>query len=290
MVGPAHGPALTRREVLAALRLLRSTDPRRARAAQPIFRVPVALRPAVLVPALLVSLAAVVWGGCGPRASVRHPIARFPSGEGGNAQPATEEASTSAGGTSEAVGVPRHPEVVGRPIHMTLYHVAAEPCPDAPQVPMPRCGGGSIGSVSVAFKKSAAMQGTSRLCDGRVVGVQKTNPLCFVVVDPAYPWGLTASGRAATPFRSIAVDPKLFPLGAWYYVPELDGVTLPSPNAGLRHDGCVRADDRGGAVEGDHVDFFVGPRESMGPFVKLIEGPMTMAKGDGICSGDEAFH
>jgi 3D (Asp-Asp-Asp) domain-containing protein len=143
--------------------------------------------------------------------------------------------------------------------------------------------------VSSAFKKSAAMQGTSKLCDGRVVGVQKTNPLCFVVVAPQFPWGMTASGRPATPFRSIAVDPSVFPLGRWYYVAALDGLTLPAPHAGAKHDGCVRADDTGGAVKGNDVDLFVGPKDAMTPLVPLLDTPLTMAPGDSVCGGNESF-
>jgi 3D (Asp-Asp-Asp) domain-containing protein len=138
--------------------------------------------------------------------------------------------------------------------------------------------------VSHHFQKSAAMQGSAKLCDGRVVGVQKVNPLCFVVVGAEFPWGITASGRPATPFRSIAIDPKTFTMGRWYYVPELDGLELPSPAAGKKHDGCVRADDVGGAVKGDLVDFFVGEHSAVDALkTKLSEAVVHIADGEGIC-------
>jgi hypothetical protein len=38
------------------------------------------------------------------------------------------------------------------------------------------------------------------------------------------------------------------------YVPELVGVLLPD---GTRHDGCLRADDMGGAIKEHKLDFFV---------------------------------
>ena len=168
---------------------------------------------------------------------------------------------------------------------MTLYHIAAQKCPDPGQVPLPRCGGGSIAMVSLGFKKSAAMQGSAKLCDGRVVGVQKVNPLCFVVVGAEFPWGITASGRPATPFRSLAVDPKTFAMGRWYYVPELDGVILPAPAAGKVHDGCVRADDVGGAVKNEMVDFFVGEHSAVDVLKgKLSEAVVHLADGESLCS------
>lgn len=182
------------------------------------------------------------------------------------------------------------PNVAGRPIKMTMYHVATEPCPDPPQATIPRCGGGVLASVSHAFRKSVTMQGTGKLCDGRLIGVQKVNPLCFVVVDPKYPWGLTASGHPATPFRSIGVDPKDLPYGHWYYVRELDGVTLPFPDEGKKHDGCVRADDTGNGIGENHVDLFVGPKSAMTPeLVKIVQLPVTLAPGAGICKGKDEF-
>ena len=55
-------------------------------------------------------------------------------------------------------------------------------------------------------------------------------------------------------FRSVAVDPRLVPMGEPLYIPEFDGVVLPS---GKVHDGCVRADDTGGNIKKKKMDFFV---------------------------------
>ena len=63
---------------------------------------------------------------------------------------------------------------------------------------------------------------------------------------PAY--GITASGRRATPYVSMAVDPSVIPLGAELLVDYGDG-------AGLRR---YRAEDTGGAVKGNHIDLCVG--------------------------------
>ena len=52
----------------------------------------------------------------------------------------------------------------------------------------------------------------------------------------------------------IAVDPRLVPIGSPVYVPEIVGLQLPD---GTRHDGCLRADDQGGAIKNKKLDFFV---------------------------------
>ena len=57
--------------------------------------------------------------------------------------------------------------------------------------------------------------------------------------------GITASGRQAEPYRTIAVPPEI-PLGAKVFVSYPDG-----------HIQEYRADDRGGAIQGAHVDICV---------------------------------
>jgi len=57
--------------------------------------------------------------------------------------------------------------------------------------------------------------------------------------DPYY--GYTASGTKVTEGRTIAVDPKLIPLGWWVYI---DGI------------GFRRAEDTGGAIKGKTIDVY----------------------------------
>lgn len=59
--------------------------------------------------------------------------------------------------------------------------------------------------------------------------------------------GVTASGRAAVPYYTIAVDPSVIPLGTVVYLDYGDGVL---------HE--ARADDTGGAVVGHKLDLCVG--------------------------------
>lgn len=61
---------------------------------------------------------------------------------------------------------------------------------------------------------------------------------------PAY--GITASGRKAEPYVSVAVDPFFIPLGSTVYIDYGDGVL---------HE--YRADDTGSGVSGAHIDLCV---------------------------------
>lgn len=61
---------------------------------------------------------------------------------------------------------------------------------------------------------------------------------------PAY--GITASGREAVPYYSVAVDPCLIELGSTLYLDFGDGKLVE-----------CRADDTGAAVNGAHIDYCV---------------------------------
>ena len=63
-------------------------------------------------------------------------------------------------------------------------------------------------------------------------------------------YGITASGRKATPYVSVAVDPDVIPLGSDVLVDYGDGEIH-----------YYRADDTGGAVKGNHIDLCVGSHQ-----------------------------
>lgn len=158
---------------------------------------------------------------------------------------------------------------------LTLYYLAEQTCGDPGEVDVPTCDGGSLVRASKHFLDAAKMQGSARLCDGRVINIKRLHPACFAAIGAAYPWGATASGRPAEPYRSIAVDPAVLTLGRWYYAPELDGLELPALGPSMpatKHDGCVRADDRGGGVHGAHVDWFVGTHSAVSALAGFAAG------------------
>ena len=102
--------------------------------------------------------------------------------------------------------------------------------------------------------------GNGRLPDGRTLVVAGA---CACARSPCFrdetqnPWGTGAGDRPLIPFRSVAVDRTVVPIGTRLYIEELDGIAFPGAALAL-HDGCVTADDTGGRIVGAKLDFFVG--------------------------------
>lgn len=121
-----------------------------------------------------------------------------------------------------------------------------------------------IGRFPSAFVFELKLEGSGVLADGRVLNYDgECNygmGTCFKTLAlDEHPLGAGVQGRKLEPFRSIAVDPRYIPIGATVYVPELVGVLLPD---GTHHDGCLRADDMGGAIKQHKLDFFVESYEN----------------------------
>ncbi len=124
-----------------------------------------------------------------------------------------------------------------------------------------------LAMVPAAFERSLSIEGTGRLEDGRVVNYTgscscPTSP-CYHFVDDEHPWGSGTGSRPLVPFRSIAIDRDVLTTGNKYYVVELDGVLMPGDGTvgGFVHDGCVSADDTGGSIDDNHIDFFAADRD-----------------------------
>ena len=116
-----------------------------------------------------------------------------------------------------------------------------------------------IGAYSYKFAWHLRMEGSGLLLDGRVLNTHGNCKFglgkCFETLDvDRHPFGRGAGRRPLVPFKSVAVDPTLIPIGEPLYIPELDGIMLPD---GSIHDGCVRADDTGGGIKKRKMDFFV---------------------------------
>lgn len=114
-------------------------------------------------------------------------------------------------------------------------------------------------TATKSFVEELKMEGAGWLADGRIVNwagrCRYGEGTCFTILDPKrYPFGMGAAHRPLVPWRSVAVDRKLIPIGDTLYVPEFDGMLLPD---GSRHDGCLRADDVGGAINRRKIDFYV---------------------------------
>ncbi len=146
---------------------------------------------------------------------------------------------------------------------LTYYWVTAEAdAKGAPDTKVYDRSCAPLATVPATFATDLAIAGTGRLRDGRLLQVngECTCPRspCFKVLANSR-WGLGAENRPLVPFRSIAVDRGLIAIGTSLWIEELAGVDMPGLFPEL-HDGCVVADDIGGAIEGAHVDWFVGKR------------------------------
>jgi len=112
-----------------------------------------------------------------------------------------------------------------------------------------------LARVSRQYYARLRMEGSGRLRDGRVLSyhARLRGEARFRFTRAQY--GLSRRGLPLVPFRSVAVDPRLIPLGSVLYVPEAAGTPLED---GSLHDGVFVADDVGSAVRGRRLDFFVG--------------------------------
>ncbi len=86
----------------------------------------------------------------------------------------------------------------------------------------------------------------------------------------ADPMGCDRRDLPLAPFRTLAVDPKVLPMGVVVFAPELRGRRFTVAGGEWVHDGYLIAGDRGGAVHGAHVDVFTG-HEDDPPFAGLVE-------------------
>lgn len=127
--------------------------------------------------------------------------------------------------------------------------------------------------ASREFHHSLSLEGTGRLADGRMLNFSGDCPcarpghlgrrICYELVDQGrYPWGLGArigySHVPLEPFRTVAVDPGVIPVGSVLFVPAWRGGRWPDGSA---RDGCFRAEDSGSGIRGRHVDLFSGKPE-----------------------------
>jgi hypothetical protein len=131
--------------------------------------------------------------------------------------------------------------------------------PDDTHVPIYSREGFFIGTYQEKFVRALLMEGSGLLSDGRVINYNGSCRFgvgtCYEPLDEReYPYGRGAGRRPLIPFKSVAVDPRLVPIGEPLYIPEFDGMMLPD---GSIHDGCVRADDTGGGIKKRKMDFFV---------------------------------
>ena len=115
--------------------------------------------------------------------------------------------------------------------------------------------GNLIANVSDHFKRAVDIEGTGRLLDGRIINYAARigSEIRYTITNA--PFGLGVRNCRLVPFRTVAIDPTVVPLGSLIMIRETIGMVLPN---GEYHDGLWRAEDVGGAIKKDRIDLFVG--------------------------------
>ncbi|MFO7676635.1 MAG: 3D domain-containing protein [bacterium] len=117
--------------------------------------------------------------------------------------------------------------------------------------------GNLVGRFSSRFVQDFKREAAARLRDGRCISyLKKANR---VAVGENF---LGYAGYHLTELKSIAVDPRVIPMGARVYIPAVDRVVV----NGRPLTGIFYAHDIGSAVQGKHIDIFVGRRENAAAF------------------------
>ncbi|MGZ3695883.1 MAG: 3D domain-containing protein [Bdellovibrionota bacterium] len=115
--------------------------------------------------------------------------------------------------------------------------------------------------VTTKFDKAIRMEGTGRMLDGRVLNFAGRQPVegggplevRFLVCPADAPYGYGLDLIKLTPFRSVAVDPTVVPIGSKVYIPKAKGIKLPD---GSVHDGYFQAVDIGDLIKDKRIDIF----------------------------------
>lgn len=105
-------------------------------------------------------------------------------------------------------------------------------------------------------------------CKG-CAGKSMINTKTFWTVTSGY--GLGVRNYRLQPYRTIAVDPAVIPIGTVLFVPALRGRSMVLPNGDrVTHDGYFFAGDKGSAITGNHIDVFTGLNTD-NPFPSIIK-------------------
>lgn len=189
-----------------------------------------------------------------------------------------EEADLSANVTVDVVPTPV-PEVVDAPdatdgdyvdqgklvgeFELVYYwQVHEEDYPGPPEVDLVRVDKSVIATVSEQFASALVMEGTGKLKDGRLVTLHKTcnfsaTAWCFIEGDPKLePYGLGSEGPLR-PFLSVALGMAWGLQGQVVYVPQFDGIEVPSAGGTAQHDGCLLVNDTGWSLGPHLLDLYV---------------------------------
>ena len=159
-------------------------------------------------------------------------------------------------GLRDSAGVPQG-RYLGR-FKVTYYWAVEEAeYPTSRSSPLYLADGQLLGRFSSAFVKAFRVEAAACLKDGRRISYMKRANR-VEVVDRF----LGCGGYSLAELKSIAVDPRLIPLGSVVYIPQAENVAVDGQTLG----GVFYAHDIGSAIKGKHIDIFVGRKKNMDAF------------------------
>lgn len=128
--------------------------------------------------------------------------------------------------------------------------------------------GNEIVKVSKKFRRSIDLEGTGKLLDGRILNYAGRigKEVRYLICPPDAPYGYGVNFIKLQPFRSVAVDPKVVPIGSKVYIPQAVGAELPD---GTIHDGYFQAVDVGDAIKNKRIDVFTAYGDQSEVFRKV---------------------
>ncbi|MFI5361092.1 MAG: 3D domain-containing protein [Elusimicrobiota bacterium] len=145
-------------------------------------------------------------------------------------------------------------EPIGQFIDTYYYNVIEADYP-GPQTEAVKDGKGKILAwVTRGFWERFNVEGTGRLLDGRVINTSENG---VIVTDAPMGEGTCR----LKPWRTMAVDAKVIPLGTLVTIDQTVGLKLAD---GTVLDGYWQAEDTGGEVRNAHVDLYIGDGDKGG--------------------------
>lgn len=138
---------------------------------------------------------------------------------------------------------------------ITYYWVVEEAdYPKTRTTPLYTVNGKLLGKFCPSFVKELKTESAAHLRDGRCISyLKKQNRV--MIVDRFLGYG----GYTLTELKSVAVDPKVIPLGSRLFIPQFERVKLNEKEL----NGIFYAHDIGSGVKGNHLDIFLGKKDYM---------------------------
>ncbi|MFT5777289.1 MAG: 3D (Asp-Asp-Asp) domain-containing protein [Crocinitomicaceae bacterium] len=87
-------------------------------------------------------------------------------------------------------------------------------------------------------------------------GYEKTGKVLWT---PSSGYGLGVNNYKLVPFKTIAVEEDVIPIGSAVFIPRADGIEFTDSDGNIKvHDGYFFAGDVGSKIAGTHIDVFIG--------------------------------